>query len=98
MPRFSFDPRKSESQNVIVVSFDLSGFSAFCNHPEHHSVIPQFISSLFDELNNFFMGAIEALLASGRSNNGKLSEPSFIKYMGDGALMIWLANDDGEFS
>jgi class 3 adenylate cyclase len=98
MPKVNFESLKSEPKEAIVVSFDLSGFSAFCNHPNAHVVIPRFVSDLFEELNRFFMGVIEDLFASGRSNNGKLQEPNFIKYTGDGAIMIWLANDSGEFS
>ena len=98
MAKFYFKDTKSEPKEAIVVSFDLSGFSAFCNHPNAHVVIPRFVSNLFEELNRFFMGTIEDLFASGRSNNGKLQEPNFIKYTGDGAIMIWLANEKGEFS
>ena len=98
MSKINFEDAKSEPKEAIVVSFDLSGFSAFCNHPNAHVVIPRFISNLLEELNRFFMGVIEDLIASGRSNNGKLQEPNFIKYTGDGAIMIWLANDSGEFS
>jgi len=98
MSKVNFDNQRSEPKEAIVVSFDLSGFSDFCNHPNAHVVIPRFVSSLFDEFNRFFMGVIEDLLAAGRSSNGKLQEPNFIKYTGDGAMMIWLANDDGEFS
>ena len=43
------------------------------------------------------MGVIEDFLAPDRSSKGKLQEPNFIKYTGDGAIMIWLANDSGEF-
>jgi len=90
MPKVNFDSANSEHKEAIVVSFDLSGFSAFCNHPNAHVVIPRYVSNLFEELNRFFMGIIEDLFASGRSSNGKLQEPNFIKYTGDGAIMIWL--------
>lgn len=98
MSKVNFEPLKSEPKEAIVVSFDLSGFSAFCNHPNAHVVIPRFVSILFEELNRFFMGVIEDLFTSDRSSNGKLQEPNFIKYTGDGAIMIWLANESGEFS
>jgi class 3 adenylate cyclase len=98
MAKINYDSAVSEHKEAIVVSFDLSGFSTFCNHPNAHVVIPRYVSNLFEELNQFFMGVIEDLLASGRSNNGKLQEPNFIKYTGDGAIMIWLANANGEFS
>ena len=98
MSKVNFDSQKSEPQKAIVVSFDLSGFSAFCNHADAHVVIPRFVSSLFEELNRFFMGIIDELFASDRSSGGKLEEPNFIKYTGDGAIMIWLANDKGEFT
>jgi class 3 adenylate cyclase len=98
MPKVEFDSGKSEAQKAIVVSFDLSGFSKFCNHADAHVVIPEFISSLFKELNGFFRGMIHEFLASDRSGQGKLNQPNFIKYTGDGAIMIWLANSKGEFT
>src|ERR1700722_2203099 len=98
MPKVEFDAEKSEAKHAIVVSFDLSGFSAFCNHPDTHASIPKFVSNLFSELNRFLMGTFQGLWASERSQNGKLKAPDFIKYTGDGALMIWLANNEREFS
>jgi class 3 adenylate cyclase len=98
MPRVEFIDRKSESREAIVVSFDLSGFSDFCNRPDACVGLPRFLSNLFDELNRFLMGTIEGFFASGKSDAGKLAEPNFIKYTGDGAILIWLADDKVEFT
>ena len=98
MPRVEFIDKKSESKEAIVVSFDLSGFSDFCNRPDACVSLPRFLSSLFDELNRFLMGSFAEFFASGRSDAGRLAEPNFIKYTGDGAILIWLADDKTEFS
>jgi class 3 adenylate cyclase len=98
MPRIEFKDKKSESKEAIVVSFDLSGFSDFCNRPDACIALPRFLSNLFEEQNRFLMGAVEWFFAPGRSEAGRLAAPNFIKYTGDGAIMIWLADDKAEFT
>jgi class 3 adenylate cyclase len=104
MPRIKFSPEPSEAQDAIVVSFDLSGFSDFCNRPDAYLVLPKFLSRLFDELNGFLIegweSALENLdeLLGATEKRRKIVKPEYIKYTGDGALMIWLTGWDGKFS
>lgn len=85
MARIEFDDDSSPGLDAVVASFDLSGFSDFCNHPDAYAHVPRFISSLFDEVNKFFLSWFEAA-----GPNDKVETPNFMKYTGDGALMIWL--------
>jgi class 3 adenylate cyclase len=88
MANIQFSSRKSEGEEAVVVSFDLCGFSNFCNHADAYIVLPKFIAALFDEVDAFFLDWIDAL---GKDfDSQKLSAPDFMKYTGDGALMIWL--------
>ena len=78
MPRIEFKNKQSEPKAAIVVSFDLSGFSDFCNRHDAGITLPRFISNFFDELNRFFMGTFQWLLATTKSGAGKLTAPDFI--------------------
>jgi class 3 adenylate cyclase len=104
MPRIEFSPEPSKAEHAIVVSFDLSGFSDFCSRPDAYLVLPKFLSRLFDELNGFLMegweSALEQLdeLFGATEERRKVVNPEYIKFTGDGALMIWLTGWDGKFS
>lgn len=104
MPRIAFAPDRAEPTNAIVVSFDLSGFSDFCSRADAHVVLPKFLSHLFDEVNEFLMGQISAALEKlgeflgSTAERQKVVRPEFIKFTGDGALLIWLPGIDGKFS
>jgi|SRR5579884_2973543 len=98
MAKIKFDSQSSEGRKAIIVSFDMEGFSSFCNHADAHIEIPRFVSQLFEQLNTFFLHPIDELLVPGRSGDGQLEEPCFIKYTGDGAIMVWLSNNRGEFT
>lgn len=104
MPRISFSPKKSEAQDAVVVSFDLSGFSEFCRRADAYVILPKYLARLFDELNGFLMDGWEAALENldeffgTAGERRKVVKPEFIKFTGDGALMIWLTGWDGKFS
>ena len=45
MPRIKFSPENAVSQTTIAVSFDLSGFSEFCNRRDSRVVLPKSLAS-----------------------------------------------------
>jgi class 3 adenylate cyclase len=96
MATIQFDAGASTGRRAIVVSFDLCGFSNFCNHPEAHANLPKFISAVFDELDSVLIGAFEEFWEGLDTQKGQAPAPDFIKYTGDGALMIWFPPDDTE--
>lgn len=95
MAFIEFDSEASSGQTAIVVSFDLCGFSDFCNRADAHKSIPLLISRLFDEINGYYAtNVLEAFDHFWRfkvtsENADKLREPDFVKYTGDGAIVIW---------
>jgi class 3 adenylate cyclase len=91
MARIEFDSGQSEAREAVVASFDMCGFSDFCNHADAYAQLPKFVASLFDEVDRFFLGWLEA---DGSEASGKTKAPDFMKYTGDGALMIWLLPED----
>ena len=94
MSRLQFGTGQSEGKEAIVVSFDLCGFSDFCNQADTYAILPKFIAALFEEVNDFFINRIAFELIGKGIQDNKLSTPDFIKYTGDGALMIWILPDD----
>ncbi len=102
MPSLEFSGHKATLHRAIVVSLDLEGFSTFCNQsdPAVAITIPKLIKRVFDCLNRE-LGCIDEAAAYGLirpADNGKLHRPGFIKFTGDGALMIWLRDADEMFS
>jgi len=94
--RLTFSQREARSFEAIIVSFDLSGFSTFCNRPDAPAQVPRFMALVFDETNRFLQGFFDRFWNG--SNVEKMNDPNFIKFTGDGAIMIWLAEDGGPFS
>jgi class 3 adenylate cyclase len=98
MPKVQFQGERSESKDAIVVSFDLSGFSDFCKRADAGLILPKFLSQLFASLNHYFMGDFRQFWTGEKSENGKISPPDFIKFTGDGAIMIWTTADKANFT
>jgi hypothetical protein len=82
--RLSFSEKAKDVLPVLAVSFDLSGFSKFCSDPDAHAHVAKLISRMFGELNSFFTQP--TLL---KPDHLTVRSPNFIKYSGDGALMLW---------
>jgi len=97
MATLQFSPEASPAQNAIVVVFDMAGFSAFCNHADRHAHIPKFVSEVFDLLDKYLVISIDFDLWRPDVSKPKIRYPDFIKYTGDGALLVWL-NGDGLFT
>jgi len=85
MPRIEFSEREATGHKAIVVSFDLAGFSKFCNQPDASTAAPRLMKHTFDFLNQ---------LLGDEFSRKRLVMPSFIKFSGDGALMIWTLNPE----
>lgn len=90
--KLEFDPERQEGRDAIVASFDLKGFSDFCNDPDAHRVSHRFLSRLFDLLNKFLLNKMMELLVSSAIPETAVRSPDFVKFTGDGAIMIWLGS------
>lgn len=89
MASLEFDPCSTDARKAVVVSFDLCGFSTFCKHPDAHANLPKFISKIFEELDAVLIGFLRGFIEDASPEKGLAPAPEFIKYTGDGALMIW---------
>jgi class 3 adenylate cyclase len=82
-----FDSTASQPRHGFVVVYDLEGFSRFFNQPDVQYYVPGFI--------NHVSAAISACLYGGEAywisqQHGALIPPIQEKYLGDGAMYIWL--------
>lgn len=103
MASIQFSAEESRPQPAVIASFDLCGFSDFCNRDDASVLLPKFLSRLFAAMNNRLLGVfgdvhehLEEFLGI-TADRQKVVKPHYMKFTGDGALMIWLAEGDGEF-
>jgi class 3 adenylate cyclase len=96
MPRLEFSAHDATIHKAIVVSFDLGGFSDFCNQPEASFAAPRLAKRVFDFLNET-LGDKDDSDGLNSIKPGILVVPSFIKFTGDGALMLWLLPKNQDF-
>jgi len=91
MARIEFTEREATLHKAIVVSFDLTGFSEFCNQPDPlvATVIPKLIKRMFDSLNATLHIPDESANLTILSQDEDTG-PVLNKFMGDGALMAWV--------
>jgi len=60
-------------------------------------MVPKFISRLFKELNSLLMNWVDTIWEGGDISGDKVRPPDFIKYTGDGSIMIWLDTEGKGF-
>jgi len=96
MATIEFGTGSSTGKRAVVVSFDLCGFSTFCKHPEAHAILPKFISAVFKELDSVLIGRVQQFIDGIDPKHGLAPAPSFIKYTGDGAILIWFPPEDAD--
>jgi len=89
--------RFSEQLDVVSAIFDLAGFTRFSNQPGSSLDVPKFLSRflnwLFDELRKQHTSDIY-------DEGVRLysSLPFFLKFMGDGVLLLWRTTDVPEWA
>jgi class 3 adenylate cyclase len=73
---------------AIATIFDLEGFTAFCNQPESHLVIPEFLKRF---LNWLFRSFAKELTHKVYGDDVELYSPLpfYTKFLGDGLLFLW---------
>lgn len=97
MSSLSFKPKTLPVRHAIAASFDLSGFSAFCRRPGTHAYLTKYISQLFNLFDQVFKDGIRDLFKD-ISRLVQVPRPDFIKYTGDGALILWVRDRGEDFT
>lgn len=78
----------AESKEAIAAVFDLEGFTSFCKQVDPHLAVPDFLSTFLDWL----MEQIKSTMTNSVTSDGialVAPLPFFVKFMGDGALVLW---------
>jgi class 3 adenylate cyclase len=87
---------KSSRIEVVAVVFDLAGFTNFCSQVDPHLSMPRFLKEFLNWL-------FESIAAECENTKIKLEQgitlysdlPFFAKFMGDGVLFLWNAENMG---
>ena len=90
--KIKYDECKRQTLSAIVATFDLKDFSEFCKHPDNLPKVPKFISLLFELLSTHSGDVFDVLT----ENNELFVEPHFMKFTGDGALLLWQLRDSDD--
>jgi len=82
-----------QTAEALISIFDLAGFTSFCNQRDPHLTVPEFLDKFLRWL---FYEILELLDDGSRSLEERCFEarlPNFVKFMGDGVLLIWELGD-----
>jgi class 3 adenylate cyclase len=97
MNRIKFSPEPAKMRHAIAASFDMSGFSSFCNRPNSHAYLNRYMAALFDLFDVAFEDFWRDLFKD-TSRLIQVPRPDFCKYTGDGALLLWVREKGEDFS
>ena len=87
--RVQFDTRASRPKHALVMIYDIEGFSAFFNQPDVQYYVPKFINRISNAISIIIYGG-EDYWGAKPSTMHPLLRPVHEKFLGDGALYIWL--------
>lgn len=94
-----FRDRGIPGREAIVVILDLEGFSNFLTQPDVHMHAPSLLNHIFASLQEWFSPGRPSWFPRGvQKGRDDLSipEPTFAKFLGDGAIFLWVAESDEE--
>jgi class 3 adenylate cyclase len=74
--------------------YDLEGFSRFFNQPDVQDYVPVFINHVSSAVSTCIYGGKQYWVDDGRTEDALPSLPLHEKFLGDGAMYIWLDRDD----
>lgn len=97
MPILRIESDDAELLHAVTVSFDLSGFSTFCRHPDTLALVARMLREVFKELAKSFAGPMGRFWEGIPDEVHPIDEPDFAKYTGDGAIMIWTSSAGKRF-
>lgn len=94
----TFKPRASRALNGIALVFDLEGFSKFFNQPDVQDYVPSYLNHVFRAISCCINGGENFWVADDKRETLeplKLPPPNQ-KFLGDGALYVWIQPKDKE--
>jgi class 3 adenylate cyclase len=97
MDRIHFSPKAEPILHAVAASFDMSGFSAFCRRPDAHAYLTRYLAHLFEAFDHAFEDYWRDFFKN-TSGLIQVPRPDFLKYTGDGAILLWVRAAGDEFS
>lgn len=85
-----FDTKASRPKHAIVVIYDITGFSKFFNQPDVQEYVPRFLNHISSVISVIIYGGKRYWLDDPEDWGGMHAPPVHEKFLGDGALYIWL--------
>lgn len=86
--------KRSREADTIAAVFDLQGFTIFCKQIEPHLSVPPFLSDFL----SWLMAQLKAEMINKSHKDGVelwSDLPFFVKFMGDGLLVLWESSGMG---
>jgi class 3 adenylate cyclase len=93
-----FDPRAGNPRRGLVVVYDLEGFSRFFNQPDVQEYVPLFINHVSEVISRCIYEGGTDYWAHNKPLDPLPSLPVHEKYLGDGAMYIWLEAGENRIS
>lgn len=89
-----FKPTASPPTNGVALLYDLEGFSRFFNQPDVQDYVPTFLNHVNAAVGTCLFGGNAFWLNSPKEYTALTRTPIHEKFLGDGALYVWLAETD----
>jgi class 3 adenylate cyclase len=93
-----FDSRAGHPRRGLVVVYDLEGFSHFFTQPDVQEYVPLFINHVSEVISGCIYGGSTDYWAHDKLMDPLPSLPVHEKYLGDGAMYIWLEAGENRIS
>lgn len=97
-----FEATASRPKQGLVVIYDLEGFSQFFNQPDVQDYVPKYLNRVNDAIGRTIYGGVQYWLPTElgpKAIHPALSAlPAHEKFLGDGAMFIWLDQAESTIS
>lgn len=95
-----FDSTASRPKRALVLVYDLQAFSLFFNQPDVQDYVPKFLNLVSSAMSVLFQGGDQFWLpnTTPRELAALPVRPMHEKFLGDGALYLWVENTDHKLS
>jgi class 3 adenylate cyclase len=94
MKTFHFKHAASAPTNGLALIYDLEGFSRFFNQPDVQHYVPKFLNHVSTAIQTCLYGGLAYWSPNARELGPLRSVPIHEKFMGDGALYVWVDRMD----
>ena len=93
MNPIQFKPEAEPARTAVAATFDLCGFTPFCEQAEFSALVNRYLSQLFLTFDQAF---VDPWRDHFKSPNEliQVRRPDFAKFTGNGALLLWFRDEE----